>query len=202
MRIVWFPLLGFVLFSGLESMAQELTVSPTGTASEAVNVLRACLVARDDQFGSSDLCIGLVDQPCQSANSNYNECIRIEAAAWGTIVAEEFRMTLVFSAEGDAFDTNSDPGFDSRAETLCASQSAWRAYVEADCTNAYAQWGEGSMRQTAGLQCALRKNAQRAVELRGRRAYSVDQFQAWAKASATSIRAAFPVSCAALDDIR
>ena len=136
--------------------------------------LRACYGAAEGYDEKQD-CETLVSTTCQEveeggySNLGMTSCIQAEYAAWDVLLNEEYRKTIAWAAEMDAFDAENYPDIDKRVDTLRAAQRAWIAYRDAECLNAYALWGPGSMRLPIGAGCLLGETAERTTEIWAKR---------------------------------
>jgi len=137
--------------------------------------LRSCYETADG-YDEKHLCEGQVSNRCQEveqggySNLGMTSCIQAEYAAWDVLLNEEYKKTIAWSAEMDAYDAEDFPEIDKRVDTLRAAQRAWISYRDAECLNEYAQWGAGSMRLPIGTACLLSETAERTIELWAKRA--------------------------------
>jgi uncharacterized protein YecT (DUF1311 family) len=94
-------------------------------------------------------------------------CFAAEAEAWEAVMAGVYGdLAGLMRATSEDPDT-ADPGAQERL--LAAAQDAWAAFRDADCAQAAAAWGDGSLRSVAAAQCVLDRTGERALELTGRR---------------------------------
>ena len=120
-------------------------------------------------------CIGVMSSTCMGTEAGgetttgMSLCLQAERAGWDVLLNAEYRRTLAWSMSMDAEDAGSFPEFANRAKTLRDAQRAWMSFRDAECANAYAAWGSGSLRVIGAANCLMDITAKRAVALRQKR---------------------------------
>lgn len=147
--------------------AAQAQPSQFGT-KQARPVVEACLGAR-----GADDCIGAAFNACERADPAQNqttagmaECANLLREVWDDALNREYAALMDRFARDDAVEADYRPeGALLRVDTMRTAQRAWIAFRDADCSNAYARWGNGSMRLIAGSLCRMRMTADRTIEL-------------------------------------
>lgn len=133
--------------------------------------LPACLERVGDAAALED-CSGRFATLCMdSEEGGYSTigmtfCMLAENEAWDRLLNTEYQRAMEGAREMDADEAELFPEFAARAEWLREAQRAWIAFRDAECALAYAKWGSGSMRQTAGAACLLDMTSERTIELK------------------------------------
>ncbi|MFQ5623498.1 MAG: lysozyme inhibitor LprI family protein [Paracoccaceae bacterium] len=144
--------------------------------AQTLSRLRACYDPADTAE-SKRACMFTISEACQAEEEGgystlgMSMCNRAEHEAWDVLLNEEYKATMAAFTEMDADDAGYSENLDKRTDTLRAAQRAWMAYRDAECLNAYAIWGGGSMRHIAGTACYLRMTAERAIEIWNKREF-------------------------------
>ena len=135
--------------------------------------LRACYTSAEDADGKL-ACMFTVSEACQAEEEGgystlgMSMCNHAESEAWDVLLNEEYKAAQKFGKVMDEDEAESFPNLDKRTDTLREAQRAWIAFRDAECLNAYANWGAGSMRHIAGTACVLEMTAKRTVDLWGK----------------------------------
>ncbi|QDY68903.1 lysozyme inhibitor LprI family protein [Qingshengfaniella alkalisoli] len=156
-KVLFLPLIASLVMPTNPALAEALP--------QDVQELNDCLgdAAPERAF---EACTFTISETCQAQDSGQTtvgmiECNLRENEAWDTLLNQIYKDVRAQAASSDKAD-----GGD-RAGTLLRAQRAWIVFRDADCSFAYAQWGNGSMRQIAGSACHVARTAQRVIELRG-----------------------------------
>ncbi|MEO0357330.1 MAG: lysozyme inhibitor LprI family protein [Pseudomonadota bacterium] len=84
---------------------------------------------------------------------------------WDGHLNAQWPNARALAQASDAQSRTHFPEFAQMWDSLLASQRAWIAFRDAQCTFAYAQWGSGSFRNVAGTGCTMDMTAVRAKVL-------------------------------------
>lgn len=133
--------------------------------------LPACLNGAEDVTAAQG-CVGQFANQCmEREEGGYSTvgmmfCTLAENEAWDRLLNAEYQKAMEAARDMDAEEAEHFPEFAARAEWLREAQRAWIPFRDAECAFAYAQWGSGSMRQTAGAACLLDMTSERTIELK------------------------------------
>lgn len=126
--------------------------APYALADDA-DALETC-VAESGESPSD--CLDRVAEAClegtERTTRDIVECATRETSAWDTLLNRWYRKLSVRSDK-------------SAGKLLRDAQRAWIMFRDADCSYAYAQWADGTMRTVAGAYCQRDRTATRAIEL-------------------------------------
>jgi len=138
-----------------------LLCAPVAPASADVDAIEAapivaCVSAADGDAAALRACRGAIAQPCLDSDSGYTTygmvmCFSAEAEAWESVI-------------NDALERLAAAGPD-LAPSLAASQEAWRAYRDAECSYRVNRWGEGSGGRVALAACIADLSVERGIAL-------------------------------------
>ena len=154
--------LSIVVSFGAVAMAQD---SAPDLSIYMENV-PACLASADPQA-----CIGQGADRCMTeiegggSTQGMTVCIHAEEVAWDALMAARYSAALATAAEADVLEAEEGLIDVSRVAEVTASQTAWIAFRDANCTMHYGKWGNGTMRFIAGAECEMQMTAERTIEL-------------------------------------
>lgn len=142
-------------------LSVALLCAPIAPASADVDTIEtapiaACLGAAAGEGTTPRACRGVIAQPCLDSDGGYTTygmvmCYSAEAEAWESVISGALdRLT---ATEPDL------------APSLAASQDAWRAYRDAECSYRVNRWGEGSGARVALASCIADLSAERGIAL-------------------------------------
>ena len=138
---------------------------------DAVNArVRACFET-GASIADKRLCMFKASEACQAEEEGgystlgMSMCNQAEAEAWDVLLNAEYKAAMAAGKVMDEDEAAHFPNLDKRVDTLRAAQRAWIAFRDAECLNAYASWGSGSMRHIAGTACMLEMTAERTIAL-------------------------------------
>ena len=136
--------------------------------SPEAEALAACLDAADRDPEAERACAGAQALACMDAGPQGQTtlgmagCYAAETEAWEAVIAgleaDILARAEAWAAEGP-----------DQAILLRRAQVAWTNFRRADCAQAAAIWGAGSMRAVAAAECVLDRTAARARDLLARR---------------------------------
>lgn len=132
--------------------------------------VRDCFEAAPS-VGDKRACIFKASEACQAADDGgyttlgMSMCNQAEAEAWDVLLNREYKAAMAAGKLMDEDEAAHYPNLDKRTETLRDAQRAWIVFRDAECRNAYANWGSGSMRHIAGTACLLELTAERTIAL-------------------------------------
>ncbi len=136
-----------------------------------MDITATCFDGAEDR-AEATACIGQGSSICMESDPNgYTTlgmafCARAESEAWDRLLNRDYAEMIAAYRRIDADTAKLFPEFANREESLRNAQRAWIPSRDADCSLAYAIWGEGSMRHIEGAGCHMRKTAERAIYLR------------------------------------
>lgn len=158
----------FILLAGTSAHADEID------QDRILSQLRTCY-ERAEEAAAKRACIFTISEACQAEEEGgystlgMSMCNHAEGQAWDVLLNEEYKATQAFGKAMDADEAEYFPNLDKRTDTLRDAQRAWIAFRDAECLNAYANWGSGSMRHIAGTACILEMTAERTIALWAKR---------------------------------
>ena len=151
------------------ALAQDGATPGDGTDADAdaddraatlrADALGACLTAAGADDVRARLCHGFLSTACREGRPGGETttglvmCAGEELAAWETALSSEV------AAWADLTD----------AAAVEASDTAWRAFRDADCALQALRWEGGSLARVEETECLLSRTVDRAIDLRSRR---------------------------------
>lgn len=148
-------------------MAHPAYADPPTTADPIdIQAIGDCVYSRPPNERTQ--CYRVITRPCTDHGNDTTQgmiaCNIRAALAWEVQMELEFAKSFAFFAEIDA--TNDVYSHDMRrTTTLHESQRAWEAYRTAECRNAEARWGQGTMGEVDGSACRVGLAAERTIAL-------------------------------------